>query len=308
MKNQLRKFSTKISAYFFVISILLVTILSYRYYTYSVTILKDSKYQQTEQQLKNASIYISSYLEKIKGISSVLVMTPEIEKIENSSSDSIKNIIDLVEQNDPLIKRISVISNRGKLISTSPIDFEKSDDMNNLEWYQNLKKSNNMAMVTTENHKGFSMDKNERVISICRQIVKDNEVQGYVVIDLSYKLIEDYVSVINFGENGYAFITTSEEKLLFDSNQKGTSSLVEQDKYLQLINNRMKSLDKGFVGAHVYIPNTDWLLVGVASTEQIDTLQKKLIKNTVTWSMIILFLTVALSLFISKWISKPITS
>lgn len=308
MKNQLRKFSTKISVYFFVISILLVTILSYRHYTYSVTILKDSKYQQTEQQLKNASTYISSYLEKIKGISSVLAMTPEIENLDQSSSDSIQNIIDLIEQNDQLIKRIFVISKSGNLISSSAIDFELSDNMNDLEWYQNLQKSNNMAMVTTENHKGFSMNKTERVISISHQIVKDKEVLGYVVIDLSYKLIEDYVSAINFGEKGYTFITTSEEKLLFDSNQMDTSSLVEQDKYLQLINNRMKSLDKGFVGAHVYIPNTDWLLVGVASTEQIDELQKKLIENTVTWSVIILILTVALSILISQWISKPITN
>ncbi|EFR30421.1 sensor histidine kinase [Eremococcus coleocola] len=308
MKNQLRKFSTKISVYFFVISILLVTILSYRHYTYSVTILKDSKYQQTEQQLKNASTYISSYLEKTKGISSVLAMTPEIENLDQSSSDSIQNIIDLIEQNDQLIKRIFVISKSGKLISSSASDFELSDNMNDLEWYQNLQKSNNMAMVTTENHKGFSMNKTERVISISHQIVKDKEVLGYVVIDLSYKLIEDYVSAINFGEKGYTFITTSEEKLLFDSNQMDTSSLVEQDKYLQLINNRMKSLDQGFVGAHVYIPNTDWLLVGVASTEQIEELQKKLIENTVTWSVIILILTVALSILISQWISKPITN
>lgn len=308
MKNHLRKFSTKISVYFFVISILLVTILSYRHYTYSVTILKDSKYQQTEQQLKNASTYISSYLEKIKGISSVLAMTPEIKNLDQSSSDSIQNIIDLIETNDQLIKRIFVISKSGNLISSSAIDFELSDNMNNLKWYQNLQKSNNMAMVTRENHKGFSMNKTERVISISHQIVKDKEVLGYVVIDLSYKLIEDYVSAINFGEKGYTFITTSEEKLLFDSNQMDTSSLVEQDKYLQLINNRMKSLDQGFVGAHVYIPNTDWLLVGVASTEQIDELQKKLIENTVTWSVIILILTVALSILISQWISKPITN
>ncbi|WP_028125801.1 sensor histidine kinase [Eremococcus coleocola] len=308
MKNHLRKFSTKISVYFFVISILLVTILSYRHYTYSVTILKDSKYQQTEQQLKNASTYISSYLEKTKGISSVLAMTPEIENLDQSSSDSIQNIIDLIEQNDQLIKRIFVISKSGNLISSSASDFELSDNMNELEWYQNLQKSNNMAMVTTENHKGFSMNKTERVISISHQIVKDKKVLGYAVIDLSYKLIEDYVSAINFGEKGYTFITTSEEKLLFDSNQMDTSSLVEQDKYLQLINNRMKSLDEGFVGAHVYIPNTDWLLVGVASTEQIEELQKKLIENTVTWSVIILILTVALSILISQWISKPITN
>lgn len=308
MKKILKKFSAKISIYFFIISILIVIILSYRNYTYSVNILKDNKLQQTEQQLKNASIYISSYLEKIKGISSLLAMTPEIENINALNENAIKKIIELTQQNDPLIKRISVISNDGKILSTSPIDFEISNNMESLEWYRNLKKSNNMAMVTTENHKGFSMNKTERVISISHEIMKNKEIQGFVVIDLSYKFIEDYVSSINFGEKGYAFITSSEEKLLFDSKQMNTNSLVEKDKYLQIINNRMKSLDKGFIASNIYIPNTDWLLVGVSSTEQIDQLQNKLIVNTVTWSIIILISTIALSVLISKWISKPLTN
>ncbi|MFM1565083.1 sensor histidine kinase [Helcococcus ovis] len=309
MNKLLKKFSTKISIYFFIISIVLVIILSYRNYKHSVNILKDNKLQQTEQQLKNASIYISSYLEKIKGISSLLAMTPEIENINALNENAIKKIIELTQQNDPLIKRISVISNDGKILSTSPIDFEISNNMESLEWYRNLKKSNNMAMVTTENHKGFSMNKTERVISISHEITnKNKKIEGFVVIDLSYKFIEDYVSSINFGENGYAFITTSEEKLLFDSKQMNTNSLIENEKYLKIIKDRMKTVERGFIASKIYIPNTDWILVGVSSTEQIDQLQNKLIVNTVTWSIIILISTIALSVLISKWISKPLTN
>lgn len=308
MSKVFKKFSTKISVYFFIISILLTIILSYRNYQYSVNILRDSKLEQTKQQLKNAGIYISSYLEKIKGISSLLSMTQEIVNINDSKDEMIRNIIDLTKNNDSLIKRIIIISKKGKLISTTPIDLETSKDMNNLEWYQNLKKSNNMAMVTTENHKGFSMNKTERVISISHKIEKNKEVQGYVVIDLSYKFIEDYVSSINFGENGYAFITTSEEKLLFDSKQMDTNSLVENEKYLKIIKNRMKPIENDFIASNIYISNTDWLLVGVSSTEQIIELQNKLIINIITSSLVILFLTIALSVFVSKWISKPLTN
>lgn len=308
MSKVFKKFSTKISVYFFIISILLTIILSYRNYQYSVNILRDSKLEQTKQQLKNAGIYISSYLEKIKGISSLLSMTQEIVNINDSKDEMIRNIIDLTKNNDSLIKRIIIISKKGKLISTTPIDLETSKDMNNLEWYQNLKKSNNMAMVTTENHKGFSMNKTERVISISHKIEKNKEVQGYVVIDLSYKFIEDYVSSINFGENGYAFITTSEEKLLFDSKQMDTNSLVENEKYLKIIKNRMKPIENDFIASNIYISNTDWLLVGVSSAEQIIELQNKLIVNIITSSLVILFLTIALSIFVSKWISKPLTN
>lgn len=308
MSKVFKKFSTKISVYFFIISILLTIILSYRNYQYSVNILRDSKLEQTKQQLKNAGIYISSYLEKIKGISSLLSMTQEIVNINDSKDEMIRNIIDLTKNNDSLIKRIIIISKKGKLISTTPIDLETSKDMNNLKWYQNLKKSNNMAMVTTENHKGFSMNKTERVISISHKIEKNKEVQGYVVIDLSYKFIEDYVSSINFGENGYAFITTSEEKLLFDSKQMDTNSLVENEKYLKIIKNRMKPIENDFIASNIYISNTDWLLVGVSSTEQIIELQNKLIVNIITSSLVILFLTIVLSIFVSKWISKPLTN
>lgn len=49
-------------------AILLLFVLSYRYYQYSVDLIRNNKIEETKQQLNSASAYISSYLEKIKGI------------------------------------------------------------------------------------------------------------------------------------------------------------------------------------------------------------------------------------------------
>lgn len=65
----------------------------------------------------------------------------------------------------------------------------------------------------------------KRIISINQAIIKDKEIIGYVIIDLSYKFVEEYVSLINFGEKGLLFITTG-EKLIFDSKQMESNYLI----------------------------------------------------------------------------------
>lgn len=319
-----KKFSTKISIYFLIFSVLLVLVLSYRNYEYSVELIRNSKIEETKQQLKNAGTYISSYLEKMKKLASFLAMTPSVSNFEQNKQEEVKSLLDLSIQNEPLVKRVLVIYENGKLLTSSKheegclVDSDKkvgnkfdlllSDNMRKLEWYQNLAKEQNMAVVTSENHREFSMNKSERVISVSHVIRRQNREVGYVIIDLSYKFVEDYVSSVNFGEKGYTFITTGEEKLLFDSQQMGSDLLVEQEKYIQIIKNRMKMLEPGFIAAKIDIPGTDWLLVGVASNEEILELKDKLISNSLKLILFIFLATLVLSILISRWISSPLTN
>lgn len=308
MNKVLKKFSTKISIYFLISAILLLFLLSYRYYQYSVDLIRSNKIEETKQQLSSASAYISSYLEKIKGMANFLSMTPAIKDIKQEKHSEIESLIELSNQNDPLINRIIVVYKNGTLISNDNVQLPLAPNMEEIAWYRQLHKNQNNAIVTTENYKDLSMNKSERIISINQAIIKDKEIIGYVIIDLSYKFVEEYVSLINFGEKGYTFITTGQEKLIFDSKQMESNYLVEQDKYKLIIKNRMKMIEPGFIASKVEIPGTDWLLVGVASNEEVEILKDKLITNTSKLILFILFASIALSVLISKWISKPLTN
>lgn len=165
----------------------------------------------------------------------------------------------------------------------------------------------NMPIVTTLNYDGFTMGKMNRLISLANEIVNSsNETIGVAVVDLSYQFIEDYASSLNFGDNGYSFITTSEENLIFDSAQMDRDLMIDNEDYKKIIEDRMKDVGSGFVASHVYIPNTDWLLIGVSSTYEIHELNNQVIYNTLIWAVVILIFSVLLSIYTSKSITKPI--
>lgn len=310
MKKLFRRLDVKLFTYFFTFSMIMVSILSYTNYKSSVNILMDNKTNQTNEEVKKASVYIATYLDKIKVLSSLISMTPNVDKLINFEENfdySLEDTLEIILRNDALIKQISVITKDGKIVSTSEVKFEVSNDMKKVKWYKNSLKSNGMAMITTEDHTGFTMNKSDRVISVSHEIKDGNgNHAGLVIIDISYRFIEDFVSSLNLGDRGYAFILTSEERLLFDSEQMENEDLVDNQKYLNIIHDRKKAVEDNFIASEIYIPNTDWVLVGVASTEQVENLRGKLIYNTITWGILIFALSLGLAGFASIWITKPI--
>ncbi|MCT1796638.1 cache domain-containing sensor histidine kinase [Helcococcus kunzii] len=294
----------KISIYFFIISMMIVFFISYTGYKNSVELLIRSKRIQTKQELENAGIYISSYLDKIKSLANLISMNDEIKMISDKQYNdftSLKNFISIIQKNDNLIENIIIASKTGKIISSSKIDLSQSQQLDKEEWYQKSLQYKNMPYITNEKHK-LTSEQEGNLISITSEI-KDasNNHQGIIIIDLSHKFIEDYITKMNFGDNGYGFIATSQEKLLFDTN-----TLSENKKYIELLKSRMKSLEGDFIGETFNIPSTDWIAVGVTSMEGINSLKNVLITNTIFWAIIVLIISIFISLLISNRITKPI--
>lgn len=254
-------------------------------------------------------IYISSYLDKVRDLANLISMNNEIKMIsdkEYNSFGSLRSLIEIIQKNDDIIKNISVISKDGKVISTKRDEIMYFFNVNKEGWYQKALKANNMAYINDEVH--FSKNTG-KVITISSEIKNDNnEHIGIILIDLSYKFIEEYISKMNFQDGGYGFIITSEEKIVFDTKQMGKESILENETYIKLAKDRMKTLDGNFVGAIVEIPGTDWSIAGVSLTENVDILTDKLIVNTISWAFFILLISILMSIMISKSITKPITS
>lgn len=309
MKKIFRKLNVKISLYFFLISMILVLLSSYINYRNSLNLLMENKRNQTEQEVKSAGIYISSYLDKVRDLANLISMNNEIKMIsdeEYNSFGSLRSLIEIIQKNDDIIKNISVISKDGKVISTQRDEIMYFSNVNKEGWYQKALKANNMAYINDEVH--FSKNTG-KVITISSEIKNDNnEHIGIILIDLSYKFIEEYISKMNFQDGGYGFIITSEEKIVFDTKQMGKESILENETYIKLAKDRMKTLDGNFVGAIVEIPGTDWSIAGVSLTENVDILTGKLVVNTISWAFFILLISILMSIMISKSITKPITS
>lgn len=306
MKKIFKKIEFKISACFFVISILIISLMLFSWYKQSSSKLMTYEKEETSQEVKNASIYVASYLEKNKNLASLLAMSAESQNIMDDKTDfkNLKDIIKVSEKSDEFIKKIFLVSENGNIISNEKVNLETTKDMKNISWYKKLINSNNMAFASNADFSKISSDSSKNIISISKEIKdKNNKRLGFVVINLSYKFLEDFLSTINFGKDGYVFILSSEEELLFKS--KNMEDFGKKD-YEKLLKKRMKPEKMDFVSSNVFIPNTQWKLVGISFSNAISNLKKQLIESSLILALIVFVLTLLVSIFVSKKISKPI--
>ena len=306
MKKIFKKIEFKISACFFVISILIISLMLFSWYKQSSSKLMTYEKEETSQEVKNASIYVASYLEKNKNLASLLAMSAESQNIMDDKTDfkNLKDIIKVSEKSDEFIKEIFLVSENGNIISNEKVNLETNKDMKNISWYKKLINSNNMAFASKADFSKISSDSSKNIISISKEIKdKNNKRLGFVVINLSYKFLEDFLSTINFGKDGYVFILSSEEELLFKS--KNMEDFGKKD-YEKLLKKRMKPEKMDFVSSNVFIPNTQWKLVGISFSNAISNLKKQLIESSLILALIVFVLTLLVSIFVSKKISKPI--
>ena len=306
MKKIFKKIEFKISACFFVISIIIISLMLFSWYKQSSSKLMTYEKEETSQEVKNASIYVASYLEKNKNLASLLAMSAESQNIMDDKTDfkNLKDIIKVSEKSDEFIKKIFLVSENGNIISNEKVSLETNKDMKNISWYKKLINSNNMAFASKADFSKISSDSSKNIISISKEIKdKNNKRLGFVVINLSYKFLEDFLSTINFGKDGYVFILSSEEELLFKS--KNMEDFGKKD-YEKLLKKRMKPEKMDFVSSNVFIPNTQWKLVGISFSNAISNLKKQLIESSLILALIVFVLTLLVSIFVSKKISKPI--
>lgn len=306
MKKIFKKIEFKISACFFVISILIISLMLFSWYKQSSSKLMTYEKEEASQEVKNASIYVASYLEKNKNLASLLAMSAESQNIMDDKTDfkNLKDIIKVSEKSDEFIKKIFLVSENGNIISNEKVNLETNKVMKNISWYKKLINSNNMAFASKADFSKISSDSSKNIISISKEIKdKNNKRLGFVVINLSYKFLEDFLSTINFGKDGYVFILSSEEELLFKS--KNMEDFGKKD-YEKLLKKRMKPEKMDFVSSNVFIPNTQWKLVGISFSNAISNLKKQLIESSLILALIVFVLTLLVSIFVSKKISKPI--
>lgn len=310
LKKFFSKINIQITFSFLAFSLGIVISLSVIFYYSASKILLDNREKQTTESIAQTSDYVASYLDKIKTLSNLIAMYPQISEIlENPSSKSADGLLTMVNisaSSDPRIQTIAVISKNGFAItSNSDMAMPLSRNMMNEEWYKVAVQSNQMPVVTSLRHGDFVMDRENLVISISHEIVDEHGNHlGVVLIDISYRFIEDYISSIDLGERGYAYILDNANNVLYHPDE---SVFFNEQKKIELVSlaEGTERLPHYFVTS-AEIPHSDWRLIGVSSTESTMLLKKKLIEGILLVNFLLIFASIALSVMISRRLTKPI--
>ncbi|MHD0444733.1 cache domain-containing protein, partial [Klebsiella pneumoniae] len=153
-------------------------------------------------------------------------------------------------------------------------------------------------------HEPFNKEEGDRVISISHEIVGEGgEHLGVVLIDVSYKFIEDYLSSLRLGDKGYAYIVDANDMILYHPDE---SVFMDEEKIKTLIEDSAATMTMDdLIITKEKVPHSNWILVGVSSMEDVEVLKEKLMNILLFSALVLLGISAVISLRISKKLTEP---
>lgn len=310
LKKFFAKINIQIALSFLFFSLGMVISLSIIFYYSASGILSQGREKQTKESITKTADYVSAYLDKIKTLSNLIAMYPQISEILQSPNSEheadLTAMVNISANNDPRIQTIAVISKNGFAVtSNSDMAIPLSRNMMHEAWYQAAIKAEQMPVVTSIRHGDFTGSRENLVISISHEIVDEEKKHlGVVLIDVSYRFIEDYMLSIDLGDSGYAYILDNKDQLLYHPDE---AVFMDEGKKQELVelSKQDKKLSNYFI-TQTEIPHSNWKLIGVSSAENIILLKRRLVEGILIVNLFLILASIILSFMISKKLTKPI--
>lgn len=310
----MKKLRVQIALYYLTASAVTLLLMGFiLYYSISSVVLSDAL-SSTEMAVDKSGNYLELYIDRLKAVSSLLAENPQLindfsnEQIPTSSEDILTTIKTTIAS-DPFIKSVIMVSKDGRIISNeSGLDMSMSSDMMKEQWYVSAIHSGSMPVLTSARMQKFSMDKENWVISISREIKSTaGENIGVLLIDIKYKVIEDYLSDLDLGLTGFAFIINDQSEVVYHKDPSYFEDPIKQKSLQSIISNKPGYDSKTNTLTHTYhLKNADWSLVGVASQDGLNTIKKQLFEMFLLVGIILLTVSAGSIVWFSGRITAPI--
>lgn len=305
--------NVRLALYFWLFSILILGIVSYIYYQTTMQIIVEQVEDNTRLSIEQAAGYIENHIEKIQVLSDVIAQRSDIVKALESRSNmrdkGLINTFGTIMQSDQLIRSIAILSNDGQFITNDSTMFEMlSEDYTKKQWYYDALNSMQMPVLTSIRRGEFTMDKDTWVISIARQITSENgDHLGVLLIDISYRFIEQYLDALRLGEAGYSFVITDRNQLVYHRDSDYFNDAQKINKLVAIC-----ALDAGFrddmdlVIFKSVIDHSNWILVGLSSLNQAKQFSQQLSTTVILISLLLTVLSLLIAIILSRRVSRPV--
>jgi len=325
MKNKLKNFKSwfsifkyirvQIAAYYLVTSILLIGIMGIVLYYSLTNIMMDDALDNTKKAVEKSGQSITLYVEKLKSLSQIIASDSDVIAYLKDKDETIRpdvvTLLDNVLSTDAQLLTGILVSKSGDILSNeAALDMRMSSDMMKEAWYIDVMEKGSMPVLTSLRRQDFTMDKSQWVISIGQEITdaQGNHV-GLFILDFSYEVIERFLEDLNLGAEGFAFILTDTDALVFHEDSayfESTEKLAE----LASIRRMPLGYDEGMSKLlhQVVIEGTDWSLVGVSSLDHLSAARRQLFEVIVMVAILLILTAIGSGVLIASRISKPIRS
>ncbi|MGM0837346.1 MAG: sensor histidine kinase [Bacillota bacterium] len=311
MGRWLKSLSAQISLFTMLISFVTISALGIIVYIGSSQVVLQESIQTSKMSVEKGSASVSMYIERLEVLSKLLANNPSTKQAlasaDRSGESDLLTFINSILDSEPNIQSVIVIGHDGYVISNEKnLNMTLSSDMMQERWYTAALENRSIPVLTSARMQKFSMNKENWVISISREVLDDaGNHLGVVLLDIQYKGIEAAFHDLMLGEGGYSYILNSSGELVY---HKDPTYFMDEKKKKELL--EIAELKEGYDQKRntlVYktnIRHSDWTLVGVSSLDGLGQIRSQLL-GTIAVIGIGLFVLV---LLVTPWIAKRITN
>ncbi|CDX04824.1 Sensor histidine kinase YesM [Desulfitobacterium hafniense] len=310
---------TQILVFYLAATLFIVGAMGLALFFSTTRIVSQEVAKTTATAIDKSGRQLEMYIDQLKGLSDLLAESPQVHRyFDQSSPDDvagdegrdIERMIQGMLNTNPEIASIILIGAKGQLITNEQnLEMHYSGDIQDQEWYQEALGST-MPILTSARMQEFSMDKDNWVISLGRELTDQNQEKkhlGVLRIDLKYDAIESILKDMSLGQEGYSYILNQSLQVVYHPNPQYFSQKEKRLELIDMLEMEGKELSREYKLTHRYnLNNSDWVLVGVASLDGVRRMEAEIIIVLVVLGSVLLLAAFGSSAIYAGSVARPI--
>jgi two-component system sensor histidine kinase YesM len=305
--------------YFSLLVLLTVTVFMFFSIRYTKKNLMENSEKNSKLLIEQVNFNIENYIDYMENISQVIMsnrdMTsylfdPDTKETGSDLREAFQTILHARKD----IYNIAVLGDNGRYFINNGTDtLNLRSRLAKKEWYVDAKKEGSKILISSSHVQNLVRNDYKWVVTLSRGILnpETGKVEGLLVIDLNYDVINNLCESISLGNKGYVYIIDRKGEIVYHPQQQLILSGVKKE-LLKEVSNVKSSLtytdEKG--ENKIYTPfhsdKTGWTIVGVVYTSELAGDEKAVRAMYIgTASILILFASI-LAVLLSAKITKPI--
>ncbi|MEA5022178.1 hypothetical protein SDC9_22016 [bioreactor metagenome] len=308
---------TQILVFYLAATLFIVGAMGLALFFSTTRIVSQEVAKTTATAIDKSGRQLEMYIDQLKGLSDLLAESPQVHRyFDQSGPDDvagdegrdIERIIQGMLNTNPEIASIILIGAKGQLITNEQnLEMHYSGDIQDQEWYQEALGST-MPILTSARMQEFSMDKDNWVISLGRELTDEKKKHlGVLRIDLKYDAIESILKDMSLGQEGYSYILNQSQQVVYHPNPQYFSQEEKRLELIDMLEMEGNELSREYKLTHRYnLNNSDWVLVGVASLDGVRRMEAEIIIVLVVLGSVLLLAAFGSSAIYASSVARPI--
>ena len=279
------------------------------YYQTSTATIREMTEQRTRDSIDQASQFVSSYIAKLKTTTSSLAQNDLVKTYaaqpQSKDEASIRQLLTTIIGTDKDLVSAVLVTKDGRTVSTDPsLTMQTSADMMAEPWYTEAIQNSAMPDLTPARKNAAE----KWVVSVSQEVQDQaGKNLGVLRLDIGYETLEGYLDQLKLGQTGFTFIVNHQHQFVYHPKKTVYTSSQEMEAmqpYLAVTDGY--TADKQAFVYQTAIPQSHWTLIGVASLENLQSLQAQIFYSFLGIGLLAtLVYAVAIWLLLRHWI-KPL--